>query len=334
MMCTCFSSARALVVLAILALAIQAAPARSEEVIFPPGSRVGLVPPPGMVPSKSFDGFADPTKDAAILIAVLPVDAFAQIEKVLESDALKKQGVTVDKREPMQLAFGKGILLVGRQVADKTHFKKWLLVAAGSDLTAMVTVQVPDPDDVYSDRALRTALATLAVRAKVPEEEELSLLPFSVSDLAGFHVDDVLRGRALMLRDAPAAADSGKETGKETSKETTGHGFDARMLIAAVPGGPSEADQRADFARLMFNEIGGIRQVRITMSEPLRIGGQYGFQTMAEAQDARTGADVRVIQWLRFGGGGYLQMVGIGGADGWTGVLARLRSIRDSIELK
>ena len=54
------------------------------------------------------------------------------------------------------------------------------------------------------------------------------------------------------------------------------------------------------------------------MSEPLRIGGQSGFQTKAEAKDARTGTDVRVVQWLRFGGGGYLQMVGIARADGWT----------------
>jgi hypothetical protein len=334
MICTSFSSARALVIFATLALAIQAAPARTEEVIFPLGSRVGLVPPPGMVVSKTFDGFADPAKDAAILITVLPAEAFAQIEKVLDTDALKKQGVTVEKREPVQLSFGKGILLVGRQVAEKARFRKWLLVASASDLTAMVTIQVPDPDNAYSDRALRAALATLAVRAKVPEEEELSLLPFAVGDLAGFHVDDILRGRALMLRDAPAAPDAGKETGKETGKEAKPRGFDARMLIAAVPGGPPEPDQRADFARLMFNEIGGIRQVRITMSEPLRIGGQSGFQTMAEAQDARSGAEVRVIQWLRFGGGGYLQMVGIGGADGWTGVLARLRTVRDSVELK
>ena len=330
MICTSFSFARALVVFATLTLAIQTVPARADEVIFPVGSRVGLAPPPGMVASKTFDGFADPAKDAAILIAVLPTEAYAQIEKVIESDALKKQGVTVDKREPMQLSFGKGILLVGRQVSEKAHFKKWLLVASANDLTAMVTIQVPDPDSAYSDRALRAALATLAVRAKVPEEEELSLLPFSVGDLAGFHVDDVLRGRAVMLRDAAAAADAGKETGKETNPR----GFDARMLIAAVPGGPSEADQRADFARLMFNEIGGIRQVRITMSEPLRIGGQAGFQTMAEAQDVRSGADVRVIQWLRFGGGGYLQMVGVGGADSWTTVLARLRTVRDSVELK
>jgi hypothetical protein len=41
-----------------------------------------------------------------------------------------------------------------------------------------------------------------------------------------------------------------------------------------------------------------------------------------------------VVQWLRFGGGGYLQMVGIGRADSWTSVLARLRTVRDSVELK
>jgi hypothetical protein len=74
--------------------------------------------------------------------------------------------------------------------------------------------------------------------------------------------------------------------------------------------------------------------VTVTMSEPLRLGGQSGYQTMAEAKDARTGADVRVIQWLRFGGGGYLQMVGIAPAGNWTSVLARLRTVRDSIELK
>ena len=55
---------------------------------------------------------------------------------------------------------------------------------------------------------------------------------------------------------------------------------------------------------------------------------------MAEAKDARTGTDVRVIQWLRFGGGGYLQMVGIARADSWTSVFARLRTVRDSVELK
>jgi hypothetical protein len=308
---------------ALMALAI---PALAAEPVFPPGSRVGLVPPAGMVASKTFDGFADPGSDAAILITVLPAAAYPQIDKTLDADALKKQGVNLEKREPMLLSFGKGFLLTGRQIAEKTRYRKWLLVASASDFTALVTVQVPEQATAYSDRVVRESLATLSVRPKVPEAEELGLLPFAVGDLAGFHVDGALRGRALMLSDASGPNDS--------SKEATFGSLDARMLIAAVPGGPAEPDQHANFAKLSFNEIGGIRNVHVTVSEPLRIGGQSGYQTMAEAKDVQSGADLMVVQWLRFGGGGYLQMVGIGRADSWTSVLARLRTVRDSVELK
>jgi len=55
---------------------------------------------------------------------------------------------------------------------------------------------------------------------------------------------------------------------------------------------------------------------------------------MAEAKDARTGTDVEVVQWLRFGSGGFLQMVGVAPADNWTSALARLRTVRDSIDPK
>ena len=106
------------------------------------------------------------------------------------------------------------------------------------------------------------------------------------------------------------------------------------MLIAAVPGGPTEADDRGKFARLAFGEIAGLRDVHLTMSEPLRLGRQWGYQTMAEAKDAGTGIDVQVVQWLRFGSGGFLQMVGVGPTDKWTSVLARLRTVRDSIDPK
>ena len=228
---------------AALALLILAVPAQAEDPIFPTGSRIGLVPPPGMVASTTFDGFADPGKDAAILITVLPAAAFAQMDKTLDLDTLKKQGVSLEKREPIQLSFGKGFLLIGRQTAEKTRYKKWLLVAGASDLTALVTVQVPEQENkAYPDTAVRAALATLSVRAKVPEAEELGLLPFAVGDLAGFQVEDVLRGRALMLRDTSDAKDSAKDAGSS--------GIDARMLIAALPGGPSEPDGRAEFRQV------------------------------------------------------------------------------------
>ena len=313
---------------AVCALMVLAMPVRAADPIFPPGSRIGLVPPAGMVTADAFFGFSDPSKDAAILIAALPAAAYSQIEKTMDTEALRKQGITLDKREPMQLKVGKGFLFTGRQVVDKARYRKWLLVAAASDLTALVTVQVPERENAYSDPVVRAALATLAVRPSVPQAEELNLLPFDIGDLAGFQIDSVLRGRALVLTDAQ----SGEP--KDSAKGPPEAGRIARLLVAAMPGGPAEPDERASFARLSFNEIAGIRDVHITMAEPLRIGGQPGYQSMAEAKDARSGDDVMVVQWLRFGSGGFLQMTGIAPVDHWTAVLARLRTIRDSIEPK
>jgi hypothetical protein len=258
----------------------------------------------------------------------MPAAAYSQIEKTLNPEVLKKQGVTLEKRESIKLGIGKGFLFTCRQVVDKSRYRKWLLVAEAADLTLLVTIQVPEQDNTYPDRVVRAALATVAVRPKVPEAEELALLPFSIGDLAGFHVDGILRGRALMLSDTQSGDPN------DSSKDGFDDGPSARLLIAAVPGGPSEPADHENFARSSFNEIGGIRNVRVTMSEPLRIGGQSGYQTMAEAKDARSGDDVMVVQWLRFGGGGFLQMVGVGRTVSWPSVLGRLRTVRDSVEPK
>src|SRR5271156_6613845 len=157
------AAALALIVSSVVFSTVLATAATAADPIFPPGSRVGLVPPPGMVPSSKFDGFADPEKDAAILITVLPAGAYSQFEKTMAPDVLKKQGVSLEKREPIKLDSGTGFLVSGRQVADKTRYRKWLLVVAAADLTVLVTVQAPEQEAIYSDRIVRAALATLAV---------------------------------------------------------------------------------------------------------------------------------------------------------------------------
>jgi hypothetical protein len=334
--------------LVLVATPVVVLPARAADAVFPLGSRVGLVPPTGMEMSKKFAGFADPKEDAAIVITTLPQAAYAEIEKTFSADAFKKQGVTVEKREPIKLAVGTGFLISARQTADDAHYRKWLLVVPAGDLTALVSIQVPEQNNTYSEAAVRAALATLAVRASVPQDEELELLPFTIGDLAGFKVGGVLPGRAIILGDAPpdhagdaakpaapaAPPNAAKGSANEAPKQPAAGGLEARLLIAVVPGGPAQLDDHANFARDLFREIGGISDIHVSMSEPLRIGGQPGFQTMAQAKDARTGADVMVVQWLRFGGSAFMQMTGIARADDWPATLARLRAVRDSIEAR
>ncbi|HXQ82657.1 MAG TPA: hypothetical protein VN769_01180 [Xanthobacteraceae bacterium] len=311
-------------VTAMLAFMAFAVPAHAADALFPPGSRIGLVPPAGMTPGQSFQGFGDRQRDAAILITALPADAYGPLEKTGVPDVLHTQGITVDKREPIDLKAGKGFLITGIAVTDKKRYRKWLLVAALDDLTALVSVQAPEQDSTYSDKILRAALATLTVRATVPDAERLSLVPFTVGDLAGFHVGEVLPGRALLLIDARGNHDA----------EASGFPLNARLLIAALPGGPAEPNDWANFARETFDSIVGIKDVQVQMSEPLRISSQSGYQTLAKAKEGKTDTDIMVVQWLRFGTGGFMQMIGISRADVWSDEFPRLRAVRDSIDPK
>jgi hypothetical protein len=321
--------AAALALLMLTPPALCAEPAAPAAVVFPVGSRVGLIPPPGMVASKTFPGFMDPEKNAGIVIRVMPPNAYPAMKESLTDDTLKKQGLTVVNRDTMQLAIGNADLVVGNELSpDKKPFRKWLLLVSTNDLTAAVSVQAPADDSVYSDAAVRTALASLTLRAKVPDTDYLQVLPFKVGDTAGFHIGNVIPGRALMLIDAPEYPHMIATNGLPEYE------FNARFIVTAAPGGPSDPNQRANLARDAFNSIDGIKDKQVTMAEPVRINGQEAFETVASAKDVSTGANLKVVQWLRFGGGAFLQMIGVSRAEIWDKELPRLREIRDGITFK
>jgi hypothetical protein len=308
--------------LIVLALVLGALPAAAADAAYPPGSRIGLAPPPGMVTSRSFFGYEDPNNNAAIILLALPAKAFSDLEKSITADALKQQGLTFETREAMPLSTGKAFLVLGHHEVDKIKIRKWILVAASPALTALVTVQVPEPaKTTYPDAVIRAALATLAIRATVPVDEQLGLLPFKLGELAGFHVAGVAPGRAVMLGDADAP-------------DAPGAILEPHIFVAIAPGAPAQTADRDAFARDVFATVPNLRDVRITTSEPLRIGGQQGHQILAEARDPTGAATLRVVQWLRFGGSAYLQMVGIARTDAWKDAYPRFRSVRDGIEAR
>jgi hypothetical protein len=296
----------------LLALAL---PARADDVVYPAGSRIGLVPPPGLHASASFPGFEDREKSVAVLLGTLPPDAYAEFEKSDSAEGLKKLGATLEKRESMTLATGKALLVIGRQEKLST----WMLVASMPDLTAMVTLRIPDSaKDTYPDSVILAAFASLAVRAQVPIEEQLGLLPFKLGALADFKIGGVLPGRGVLLTDVAADAAS--------------HAIEPHIIVAVLPGAPPDAGDRDDIARQIFRGIPNLKEVRIAGSQLLRIGGQPLHEIMANAKDPATGADLSLVQWLRFGAGAYLHVVGIAPTPAWTQAYARFRTVRDGID--
>jgi hypothetical protein len=302
----------------VLALFLAGAiPARAADVVFPTGSRIGIVPPPGVAASQRFIGFEDASKNVAIIMVALPPQAYAELEK----SPLAEQGVTIEQREDVSVAAGKAFLVVARQKVENITLRRWILAAATPDLTAIVTAEVPDDSrQAYPDGAIRAALASIAVRDTVPVAEQLSLLPFKMDELSGFQVAGVMAGRAVILTDA--------------SPDPASQADAPRLVIALGAGGPAAASERDLFARDAFASIPNLAEVRIVSSEPLRIGGQQGHQIMARGKDARTGTDFTIVQWLRFGAGAYMQLVGAAPTAAWVGAYARFRQVRDGIEVQ
>jgi hypothetical protein len=292
-----------------------ALPAAADDVVYPAGSRIGIVPPPGLTASTEFPGFEDRANGVALLLRALPPDAFAQFEKSDSAEGMKNLGATLEKREALTLPTGKALLVIGRHDTDSA----WMLVAATPDLTATLTLRLPDAArDAYPDKVIRAALTSLAVRPGVPLEEQLGLLPFRLNELAGFNIRGTMMGRGVLLTDpAPDAASSA---------------IVPNLVVMMVPGEPPQGTDRDDLAMQAFRSIGNLKDVHIAGAEQLRIGGQPGHEIMATAKDPTTGADLSVVQWLRFGGGALLHFVGVAPTPVWTPSYARFRAVRDGVE--
>jgi hypothetical protein len=306
-----------IVVLALL----LAVPAGAAEPVFPPGSRIGLVPPAGMVPSKVFQGFEDRDKNASMIFLELSGDAYPEIEKSFAVEKLKTQGIDVESREEVFVKDGRGFLVIARQTSGGVPARKWALVATERDLTAVISVQVPDAArEAYPDATLRAALATFTTRAEVPVQEQLDLLPFGLRELAGFRIVRAASTGAALLTDGPKDA-------IEISDQPL-------LLITFLPGVGDQVSDRDSLARRAVAATPGVKDMRVVRAEPMRIGGQSGHEIVVDAKDAKTDAELRLVQWLRFGPAGSLRVLGAARKDAWDRMFPRFRAVRDGIEPK
>jgi hypothetical protein len=309
------------IVLGALASLMLALPAWAADPVFPVNSRVGLVPPPGFTPSTKFPGFENSQANAAILLVELPAEAYADLEKGFTDEALKARGMTVQSRQPMNFKDGRAFVVAGPTEAGGQKRHDTIMVANLSGLTTIVSVQMIEAARAsLTDEVLRAALQTLAVRQQVPASEKLGVLPYKIGNLAGFRIIRSSQNGVAILTDGPNDEVASVEQ--------------PFLLTAIVPGEAPKPEDRDKFARRVFSTAPGIKDIKITRAEALRMGQAQGFEIVAEAKDAKSGTEVNTVQWLRFGQTGHLQIFAIARRADWNGVFPRLRQIRDSIELR
>ena len=296
---------------------LASSPAFAADPIFPKGARVGLVPIEGLTPATTFPGFEATDQRVKVVVTELPKEAFASVETAFKSD---QPAPTRPKLEPFELESGnKAYITRETAVDDGANVRRFSLLISGSAFSGYVAAQVPDnANSAYSDEAVRKMLASTTLRNEVPPQEQLDRLPFKLTELGSFKTMRTLpMGATVLLTDAT----------DEDNLDTAPY-----MLIGLMANGPATPEDRGRFAQQIAAALPGLRDTRITSSEPLRIDGMAGYETRLEAVTGKDNTPITVVQWLRFGGSSTtLRIVAGAKRDEWQPAFTRFRAVRDGI---
>jgi hypothetical protein len=312
-----------------VATALSITAALAIDPTFPTGSHIGMAPPAGMTPSRTFPGFEDRERGVLIQLSELPAPAYEAFLQSMNRGEINLPGVSNAKREILITQGGGAHLVIGDQEAEGRKFRKWLLITRQTissekvDLTMafVVTVQVPNnARSAYPDETIRKSLSTVTLRSQIPGDEALSSMPFKLSDLAGFtSVRPLIPGRAVVLSEEPLG-----------NVEPTDKPF---VTLSVAPAkSPDEADERRRFSEQLLRGIQGYKDLKIVFAEQLRLQNQYVYELRLEGKYEKTGGDMMLVQWIRFGRQGFVRVVGITPKEDWAKNFPRFRAVRDGIE--
>jgi hypothetical protein len=186
-------------------LVLAALLAAADAPFFQMGSRLGLVPPPGLAARLECLCFMSVDGRATIMVTDAPRDAFAQAESPEGVAALKRQGMATPKREEIVVDGRRAILISGAVKApENAHL--WFLAVDVDPQTILVSATIQN-DALGKFRAsdMRHALLNARLRAReVALAEQVDVLRFTVADHAGFRLAGVVPGTAVMFTEGPA----------------------------------------------------------------------------------------------------------------------------------
>ncbi len=303
---------------AIALLSAAATNAVAADAVYPRGIRVGIVPMPGLNQSTAFLGFESADQGVKVLVSELPGPAFDQIDAAFKAAPEGSLGNV--KPEKIETAAGNGYFTAEDAVVGPDKVRRYSLIVPGSKLfSGYVAVQVPATEaKTYSDEAVKKMLSSVSVRQQVPIDEQVAQMPFKIRELGDFKtVRTLAPGAALLLTD-------GNEEAVETGP------FMVLGLIGSVP---EKTDDRARFAQQAAEAIPGVRESKITMSEPIRIDGAPGFETRVTGVSGKDNTPVTVVQWLRFGSANVaMRVIGSSPKDQWETAFPRFRKVRDGLQ--
>ena len=292
---------------------ISAQPA--AKVVFPEGSRVGMIPFPGSTAAEGFQGFVDEASMRSVMIIELPAEARSIPLKEFASDeGLQSQGVKAIVRRNFKLVDGASTIdaieVKAIQTAQGRTFPKCLVVFHASDFTALISAQMPN--DKSGDAC--ALIKGLSIQAAVSDEAKLAALPFTLSYFGGLKVWQTIGGSSVIL---------------SNGDEADGHVADSSPMVIvarALADRSVPQNEQINFSVESLKATADYGAAKI-MSQQMVAGAPVPTsEVIAESNDRK------VAQWIQFQPDGYtIRIIAEASKAGFDAALPRFKAIANGV---
>jgi hypothetical protein len=286
--------------------------------VFPPGSRIGLVPADDMEFSWRSGLFENPSKYASVRMAEMRPEDYPIIERSIMNPDEAVFRVIFRERTTIG-GYPAVLATVNQRSRGGFLLRKWLLAVREPTLTMYIVVQSIESPEGYTDAAIRRMLNSVVSRPIVPIEAEMAVLPFQIGDRAGFR---------------PVRMDVHQLVMTEGLSDDL-HLFEQPVMTASfVSMRPPNSAETQDFAVKLLRADPGLKGVAIEQTQPFQPRGRARHEIVARAKDAASGKPLIVLQTLEFDLNGILRIKSVTRPGDRETHLPRFRTLANGIEMK
>lgn len=292
----------------------------AADVVTPPGSSFGLVPPAGFEISPSFAGFVDRATTSSYLFVEMPPEAYAQMREA-DDAAFAEHGIEVASREDFSAGELQGFLISGTQDQGGITLRKWLFLFPASSFTGMVAVTIPrESEAVHTEAEVRATLASLAVGVQPSLEAAVAALPFSFQPTDKLRIIKTLAGNGVILTIGSKIIDPEHEQ--------------PSLLIAGTLGVPCVGDRRA-YAEQVMRASRAVTFSNLIETSDVQLAGGEGIALVAQGTAGHAPVPLRIYMWVGpFDASACLQIMAVVRPEMADEALPEFRSVVDSVRLK
>lgn len=260
-----------------------------------PAVGVKLQTPAGMVRAETWTGFAAERLRASVMLVKL-AGPYAEVSSGFTAEDLAPRGMKLVSKAERKVEGLSGVLVYFTMAAGGTQWDKWALVFGDPTRTYMITGTFPSELRSRLTEPVKASLLSTRLEAEGAPGDELT---FSLVASPKLKSTPVISGALTYTRDGSLPAKSP----------------DAPFFIAAPSLVKSPVPARREFSEQRLRATEQTRITSVVSHEPIAIDDLDGFETLAEATDAKSGRSIVLYQVMLFDTDRYYLLQGVVGTD-------------------